>query len=87
MPKKYTLSDGKLVLTLEPAGDGWSCVTSPLDPAPITQARSIEEAFVMAYDAQNCLRAARAKLARGRHRVAPDSPRARRPRPRKATAP
>src|SRR3982751_3122862 len=52
MPKQYTVSDGKLVLVLRPAGKGWYAVTSPLDPGLITQARSVEEAFVMAYDAQ-----------------------------------
>jgi antitoxin HicB len=64
MAKSYTVSDGKLMLNLRPAGGGWYAVTSPLDPALITQARSVEEAFVMAYDAQKCLRAARAKLVR-----------------------
>src|SRR4051794_13432681 len=64
MPKRYTISDGKLVLNLEPAGGGWYAVTSPLDPALITQAKSVEEAFAMAYDAQKALKAARAKLAR-----------------------
>ena len=63
-PKRYTVSDGKLMLYLEPAGKGWYAVTSPLDPALITQAKSVEEAFFMAYDALKCLRAARAKLAR-----------------------
>jgi antitoxin HicB len=64
MPKSYTLSDGKLVLTLRPAGEGWYAVTSPLDPELITQARSIEEAFEMAYDARKCLRAVRAQRVR-----------------------
>src|SRR4051794_1893001 len=64
MPKQYTVSDGKLVLVMRPAGKGWYAVTSPLDPGLITQARSVEEAFYMAYDAQKCLRSARAKLAR-----------------------
>jgi predicted RNase H-like HicB family nuclease len=60
MPKKYTISDGKMVLYLQPAGRGWYAVTSPLDPGITTQARSVEEAFVMAYDAQKLLNEARA---------------------------
>jgi hypothetical protein len=53
-----------MVLQLQPAGGGWYAVTSPLDPAINTQAKSIEDAFVMALDAQKCLKAGRAKLAR-----------------------
>lgn len=64
MPKKYTVSDGKLVLFLEPAEKGWYSITSPLDPGLVTQAKSIEEAFVMAYDAQKALKAARSLLSR-----------------------
>ena len=64
MDKHYTVSDGRLMLYLWPAEEGGYNVTSPMDPALITQAETIEEAFVMAYDAQECLREARAKLAR-----------------------
>ena len=60
--KKFLVSDGKMVLHLQPAGNGWYAVTSPIDPAITTQAKSVEEAFVMAYDAQKCLKAARAGL-------------------------
>ena len=45
MPKHYTVSDGELVLVLWPAEEGGYNVTSPLDPALITQAESVEEAF------------------------------------------
>jgi antitoxin HicB len=62
--KKFVVSDGKMVLHLQPAGKGWYAVTSPLDPGITTQARSIEEAFVMAYDARKALQSSRAKLAR-----------------------
>ncbi len=48
-PTKYTVTDGDLVLVLEPE-DGWYCVTSPFNPDIITQARTIEEAFEMARD-------------------------------------
>jgi hypothetical protein len=37
MSKRYTVSDGKLVLTLEPAEEGGYLVTSPLDPELITR--------------------------------------------------
>ena len=63
MPKHYTVSDGKLMLYLWPAEEGGYTVTSPLDPGLITEAETLEEAFRMAYDAQKCLREARAKLA------------------------
>jgi predicted RNase H-like HicB family nuclease len=49
-PIKYTISDGKLVLTLEPVEEGGYLVTSPLHPDVLTQADSIEEAFEMARD-------------------------------------
>jgi predicted RNase H-like HicB family nuclease len=58
-PPTYTVSDGKLTLTLKAAGNGWYAVTSPLDPEIVTQARTIAEAFEMAYDAQAALHAAR----------------------------
>jgi predicted RNase H-like HicB family nuclease len=51
MTKRYQVSDGKMVLTLKADSDGWFIVTSPIDPAMITQARTIDEAFVMARDA------------------------------------
>ena len=49
-PIKYTVSDGKLVLTLEVCEEGGYCVTSPLNPDVLTQADSLEEAFDMARD-------------------------------------
>jgi antitoxin HicB len=48
-PVQYTVTDGELVLVLEP-DDGWYTVTSPFNPEIITQARSLEEAFEMARD-------------------------------------
>ncbi len=71
MGKRFTVSDGKLMLYLWPAAEGGYNVTSPLDPALITQADTLEEAFVMAYDAQKCLRTARAKLAQRREAASP----------------
>ena len=51
MATRYTLSDGKPLLTLQPDRDGGFVVTSPIDPAMITQADTIPEAFAMARDA------------------------------------
>jgi len=65
--KTYTVSDGELVLQLEEAGDGWYCVTAPFEQGLITQARSIEEAFEMAYDAREALNEARLRLAEEAH--------------------
>ncbi len=62
--KRYTVSDGKLVLSLEPAEEGGYVVTSPLDPELITEAETIEEAFRNADDAAKALRQSRAKLLR-----------------------
>ena len=58
--KKYTVSDGKLVLTLQEDEGGWYTVTSPTDPAMITQAKTIKEAFRMAKDAFAALAESRA---------------------------
>ncbi len=62
--KSYTVSDGRLVLILEPAEDGGYIVTSPLDPELITEAETVEEAFANARDAADALRASRRKLLR-----------------------
>ena len=60
----YTVSDGRMVLTLQPAEEGGYIVTCPLDPELITEAESIEEAFENARDAARALRASRRKLAK-----------------------
>lgn len=62
MAKRYTVSDGKWVLTLEEAPEGGFVVTSPLDPALITEAETIREAFVMARDALRTLAHGRGAL-------------------------
>ena len=64
MPKSYTVSDGRLVITLTPAEEGGYIVTSPLDPELVTEAETIPEAFEMARDALRALRASRARLLR-----------------------
>ena len=64
MSKRYTVSDGKLVLTLEEAEEGGYIVTSPLDPELITQAETIAEAFANARDAAKALKQSRGRLLR-----------------------
>ena len=51
MAKKYTVSDGKLVLTLKEAEEGSYIVTSPMELELITEADTVREAFEMARDA------------------------------------
>ncbi len=63
MAKKYTVSDGKIVLSLEEAAEGGFIVSSPLDPGVWTQAESVGEAFENARDAMKELAAARRQLA------------------------
>jgi hypothetical protein len=43
MPQKgsYTVSNGKLVLTMTPDERGWHTVTSPVEPGLVTIAKSI----------------------------------------------
>lgn len=62
LPAEYTISDGKLVLTLTEAEEGGYVVTSPMDPELITEAETIPEAFEMARDAMEGLRACRAEF-------------------------
>jgi antitoxin HicB len=62
--KRYTVSDGKLVLNLEEAEEGGFVVTSPLNPELVTEAETLEEAFVNARDAAKALKESRAKLIR-----------------------
>jgi hypothetical protein len=60
MARRYTISDGKLVLQLTPDEDGWDTVTSPTDPALVTMARTVPEAFEMARDGLAALASSRA---------------------------
>lgn len=64
MRKGYTITDGKIVLTLERAEEGGYVVTSPVHPELITEAETIEEAFSNARDALKALLRSRAKLIR-----------------------
>ena len=60
--QRFTVSDGKMVLVLESAEEGGYLVTSPFDPELVTEAETIEEAFVMARDAAAGLQRLRADL-------------------------
>jgi predicted RNase H-like HicB family nuclease len=62
--KRYNVTDGKIILTLEEAEEGGFVVTSPIDPAVITQAETISEAFENARDAMAVLKAARRDIRR-----------------------
>jgi len=64
MKKKqsFTVSDGELVLTLEPAEEGGYLVRSPMDPQLVTEAETLSEAFENAREAGAALAAARSKL-------------------------
>lgn len=62
--KQYTVTDGTLVLTLESDGGKWLVVTSPFDPELVTQAKNIDDAFAMAYDAKKLLDECRAERAK-----------------------
>ena len=64
MTRRYTVSDGKMVLNLELAEEGGYVVTSPFDPELITQAETVEESFANARDAARALKQSRAKLMR-----------------------
>ena len=68
MQRQFTVSDGKLVLVLRAAEEGGYNVTYPFDPAVITQAETIEEAFENARDAIKTLRAGRARLMKQKQR-------------------
>ena len=72
--RKYTVTNGKMVITLEEADEGGYIVTSPLDPELITEAETIAEAFENAKDAARALRQSRAKWLR---RLAGEAARAR----------
>jgi hypothetical protein len=61
--KRYTVSDGRLTLTLQLAEEGGYVVTSPDDPELITEAETIEEAFENARDAAAALKRSWAKPA------------------------
>ena len=76
-PTFYVVSNGRLVLHLEPAAEGGYVVTSPFDSALITEAETIEAAFENAEDAARTLAAGRAQLSASRKQ--PKKPRRKAP--------
>ena len=62
--KRFTVTDGKMILILEEAEEGGYTVTSPIDPGVVTEAETISEAFENARDVMTELRAARRELRR-----------------------
>ncbi len=71
MRNSYTISDGKLVLTLQEAEEGGYVVRSPFDPELITEAETIEEAFENARDALKALTQSRAKWLKKLSNISP----------------
>ena len=69
-PIKYTVSDGKLVLTLEVCEEGGFTVTAPFIPGLVTEAETLEEAFEMARDAAAALKEAAGIRTRKKRAVA-----------------
>lgn len=63
-PTRYTVTDGKLVLTLEVVEEGGYFVTSPFDPDIKTQADSVEEAFENARDVSRLMKQVRKEIER-----------------------
>jgi antitoxin HicB len=64
--KQYTVSNGKMVLTLREAEEGGYVVMSPLDPQLITEGDTVAEAFENARDALAALATSRRKLIKER---------------------
>ena len=64
--KKYNITDGELLLTLEVDPTGGFAVTSPMEPELITQGETVEEAFAMARDALKLIHDYRQELAESR---------------------
>jgi predicted RNase H-like HicB family nuclease len=69
MAKRYTVSDGKLLLTFQEAAEGGFVVTSPLDPELVTEGDTVGQCFEMARDALKALKASRAKLFKNMRRA------------------
>ncbi len=69
-PQSYLISDDKgLTLRIETEGK-WIIVSSPFDPELVTQVKSIDEIFPMAYEVKQGLEAIRAEMAHNRDRGA-----------------
>lgn len=66
---QFTVTDGKLVLLLEPADEGGYVVTSPFNPDILTQAETLEEAFENARDVIALFEEDRKAAPRKKHKV------------------
>ena len=64
IPRKLTVIEGSMLLVLEPVEEGGYFVSSPADPALLTQGNTIEECIENARDAALALVESRLKLAR-----------------------
>lgn len=64
MPKQYTVSDGKLVLTVKESKDGGYVVSSPLDPELFTEGETLDEAVKNAREVASLLAAHRRDMAK-----------------------
>jgi|GEM_PF-1715009 len=64
MPKQYTVSDGKLVLTVKESKDGGYVVSSPLDPELFTEGETLDEAVENAHEVAALLAAHRRDVAK-----------------------
>lgn len=64
MPKQYTVSDGKLVLTVKESKDGGYVVSSPLDPELFTEGETLDEAVENAREVASLLAAHRRDIAK-----------------------
>ena len=54
--KSFLTTDGKLVLELTEAENGWLAVRAPFERGLFTQAKTVSEAFANAYDALELLK-------------------------------
>ena len=52
-PRSYQISDGDLLLTFTEDEDGWYCITAPMIPGLVTQAKTIAEGFSMAREVRD----------------------------------
>ncbi len=64
MPKQYTVSDGKLVLTIRESKDGGYVVSSPIDPELFTEGETLDEAIKNAHEVAFLLTAHRRDMAK-----------------------
>lgn len=64
MAKQYTISDGKLVLTVKESKDGGYVVSSPFDPELFTEGETLDEAVANAHEVASLLATHRREMAK-----------------------